>query len=230
MNRLFLAGLLAVSFIFSCKNEAPPASQPSAKTENPTAEIAQTGGKKTILFFGNSLTAAYGLKPTEGFPAIIQQKMDSLRLDFKVVDAGVSGNTTADGKSRIGWVLQQQIDVFVLELGGNDALRGLPVADAKANLQAIIDQVKTKNPQVLLVIAGMQAPPNLGKVYATDFKKMYPDLARSNSALLIPFLLEGVGGEYDLNQKDGIHPTAKGHKMVAENVWKIIGPTLQKAI
>lgn len=230
MNRLFLAGLLAVSLFFSCKNDAPTSQPTAPQAENSTAETAKTGSKKTILFFGNSLTAAYGLKPTEGFPAIIQQKLDSLGLDFKVVDAGVSGNTTADGKSRIDWVLKQQIDVFVLELGGNDALRGLPVADAKTNLQAIIDAVKTKNPNVLLVIAGMQAPPNLGKIYATDFKKMYPDLARSNSALLIPFLLEGVGGEYDLNQKDGIHPTAKGHKMVAENVWEIIGPTLQKAI
>ena len=219
---LFFSIIVLFLLVNACKNNSADNKINSEKLTEKTADKKSVINKKTILFFGNSLTAAYGLAPEQGFPNLIQKKLDSLGLNFKVTDAGVSGNTTADGKGRIDWVLQQQIDIFVLELGGNDALRGLPVDVAKANLQAILTAVKTKYPEAKLVIAGMQAPPNLGKKYATDFAKMYPELARENNCALIPFLLENVGGEVDLNQKDGIHPTASGQKIVAANVWAVL--------
>ena len=136
-----------------------------------------------------------------------------------VINAGLSGETTAGGKGRIDWLLKQQIDVFVLELGANDALRGISVKDATNNLQFIIDQVKSKNPNVKLVMVGMQAPPNLGATYTTEFKEMFPKLAAKNNMTLVPFLLDKVGGIPSLNQPDGIHPTAEGAKILADNVW-----------
>jgi acyl-CoA thioesterase-1 len=177
---------------------------------------------KSIVFFGNSLTAGYGVDPSEAFPALIQNKIDSLHLNYKVINAGVSGETSSGGKSRIDWILRQPVDVFVLELGGNDGLRGIPLSETRKNLQAIIDKVKTKYPSAKLVLAGMQIPPNMGQQYSTDFKNIYPELASKNNISLIPFLLKNVGGEVKLNQQDGIHPTAEGHKIVAENVWEIL--------
>jgi acyl-CoA thioesterase-1 len=145
-----------------------------------------------------------------------------LKLPYQVINGGLSGETSAAGKSRIDWLLKQKIDVFVLELGANDGLRGLPVDEAKKNMQEIIDRVKTKYPEVKLVIAGMQMPPNMGATYAADFKNMFPELAEKNKMLLIPFLLDKVGGNSKLNQADGIHPTADGDKILAENVWVVL--------
>ena len=177
---------------------------------------------KTIVFFGNSLTAGYGLEPTEAFPALIQKKIDSLKLPYKVINAGVSGETSAGGNGRIEWILQQPVDVFVLELGGNDGLRGIPTAETRRNLQAIIDKVKAKYPDAKIVIAGMQMPPNMGHIYTAEFRNIFPDFAKKNNIALIPFLLQGVGGEAKLNLEDGIHPTAEGHKILAENVWDML--------
>jgi acyl-CoA thioesterase I len=177
---------------------------------------------KTILFFGNSLTAGYGLDPSEAFPALIQQKIDSAKLPYKVVNAGVSGETSSGGNARIDWILKQPVDVFILELGANDGLRGIPVDETKRNLQAIIDKVKTKYPNAKLVLAGMQVPPNMGQAYATRFRSMFPELASANNMTLVPFLLEGVGGVRELNLQDGIHPTAEGHKIVANTVWGVL--------
>ena len=174
---------------------------------------------KTIVFFGNSLTAGYGLSPNEAFPAIIQNKIDSLGLPYKVINAGVSGETSSGGNGRIDWILRQPLDVFVLELGANDGLRGIPLSETKKSLQSIIDKVKAKYPEAKLVLAGMQIPPNMGVDYTTEFRNIYPELAEKNGGILIPFLLDGVGGELELNQQDGIHPTAEGHHIVAENVW-----------
>jgi acyl-CoA thioesterase-1 len=177
--------------------------------------------KKTIVFFGNSLTAGYGLSPEQAFPALIQKKIDSLGLPYNVTNAGVSGETSSGGLTRIDWILQQPIDIFILELGANDGLRGiLPLSTTKQNLQDIIDRVKAKNPGAKLVLAGMQVPPNMGQKYTAEFRNMFPELAQKNQTALIPFLLEGVGGETNLNQTDGIHPTDEGHRIVAENVWK----------
>jgi acyl-CoA thioesterase-1 len=137
-----------------------------------------------------------------------------------VINAGVSGETSSGGKTRISWILQQPVDIFVLELGANDGLRGIPLSETRKNLQDIIDSVKAQSSEIKLVFAGMQIPPNMGQTYATEFRNMFSELATKNSMTLIPFLLEGVGGEPDLNQADGIHPNVKGSKIVAENVWK----------
>lgn len=204
-------------------NEKAPAAK-SAKTETRTAAPAE---KKTIVFFGNSLTAGYGLSsPTQAFPALIQNKIDSAGLAYTVVNAGVSGETSSGGLSRIDWILRQPLDVFVLELGANDGLRGIQIAETKKNLQAIIDRVKAKYPAAKLVLAGMQLPPNMGQTYATQFRNIYPELATANGLTLIPFLLEGVGGETKLNQEDGIHPTAEGAQVVAQTVWRVLQPVL----
>ena len=181
---------------------------------------------KTILFFGNSLTAGYGLDPVEAFPALIQKKIDSLGLPYMVINAGVSGETTSGGSARIDWILRQPIDVFVLELGANDGLRGIPVTETKKNLQLIIDKVKEKNPETILVLAGMQVPPNMGPQYSKEFREIFPSLAKENNMILIPFLLEGVGGERALNQEDGIHPTAEGHAILADNIWQAMKDSL----
>jgi acyl-CoA thioesterase-1 len=185
---------------------------------------------KTIIFFGNSLTAGYGLDPSQAFPALIQEKIITLGWDFRVINAGLSGETTAGGLRRIDWVLQRPIDVFVLELGANDGLRGLPVEEAQQNLQAIIDRVKQAYPQARIVLAGTQVPPNLGKDYTTRFREVFSELAEKNDAALIPFLLEHVGGVPELNLPDGIHPTPEGHRIVAENVWKVLEPVLRSML
>jgi acyl-CoA thioesterase I len=180
----------------------------------------------TILFLGDSLTAGLGVQESQAYPALIQEKIRAKNLSFEVINAGLSGDTTAGGLSRLDWILQKPIDILVLALGANDGLRGLPVEQMKANLQAIIDKVKAKNPQVKFVVAGMQIPPNLGPDYAAKFAAVFPELAEKNHGVLVPFLLEGVGGHLELNQSDHMHPTPAGHKIVAENVWKILEPLL----
>ena len=181
---------------------------------------------KLILFYGDSLTAGYGLSPEEAFPAKVEKKLNQKGNVCKVVNAGLSGETSAGGLSRLDWVLRQSVDIFVLELGANDGLRGLPLEQTQKNLQAILDKVKRKNPKVKIVIAGMMVPPNMGTDYTTKFQKIFPDLAKKNNATLIPFLLQNVAGDEKLNQADGIHPTAEGHNIVAENVLKVIKPLL----
>ena len=180
-----------------------------------------------MIFFGDSLTAGYGLdSPDEAFPAVIQRKIDDAGRPWRVVNAGLSGETTAGGLRRLDWVLRQPVDIFVLELGGNDGLRGIPVETSRSNLQAMIERIRTRFPNVSIVLAGMQIPTNLGPDYIHQFADMYPALAEKNHTLLIPFLLEGVGGVPSLNQADGIHPTAQGHQIVADTVWRTLQPLL----
>jgi acyl-CoA thioesterase I len=181
---------------------------------------------KVILFFGDSLTAGYGLSPEEAFPALAEKQLVKSGKNVKIVNAGLSGETSAGGLSRIDWVLRQPVDVFVLELGANDGLRGLPVDQTKKNLQAIIDKVKSKNPNVKIVIAGMMVPPNMGNTYTNQFTAIFPEIAKKNKATLMPFLLEGVAGNEKLNQADGIHPNIEGHKIVAGNITKVLTPLL----
>lgn len=188
----------------------------------PLLTQSQDEDKKTILFFGDSITAGLGVEPNQAFPALIQQKIDSLGLNYEVINAGLSGETSAGGLRRIDWVLQRDIDIMILELGGNDGLRGIEISSTKENLQQIIDKAKAKNPEMKIIIAGMQVPPNLGQDYAEEFHDIFPELAQENDLPLIPFILDGVGGEPELNQPDGIHPTAKGHIIVAENVWEVL--------
>jgi len=182
---------------------------------------------RVILFLGDSITAGYGLDLSQAFPALIQQKIDAQRWNFKVINAGQSGDTSAGGLGRMDWLLKNKIDVLVLELGANDGLRGLPVENSKKNLQAIIDRTKDKYPEAKVIIAGMKVPPNMGGDYGRKFEAVFADLAKKNNAPLIPFILEGVGGLPELNLADGIHPTAKGHEIVAANVWKVLEPILR---
>jgi acyl-CoA thioesterase-1 len=182
---------------------------------------------KMILFLGDSITAGYGLDLSEAFPGLIQKKIDAKGWNFKVVNAGQSGDTSAGGLGRLDWLLKNKIDVLVLELGANDGLRGLSVEAMKKNLQAIIDRTKEKYPQARIVIAGMQVPPNMGGDYSRRFEAGFADLAKKNKASFVPFILEGVGGTRELNLADGIHPTAKGHEIVANNVWKVLEPVLR---
>ncbi|MGY3054974.1 acyl-CoA thioesterase-1 [Pedobacter sp. UYEF25] len=218
--------LLIVCFalLLSCQNQQNQSDQADA-TDSATTKATKVSGelKENVLFFGTSLTAGYGLDPTEAYPDLIQNKIDSLHLAYKVINGGLSGETSAAGLERIDWFLKKQpVAIFVLELGANDGLRGLPLKDTKKNLQEIIDRVKAKNKNVKLVMAGMQMPPNLGKKYTADFAAIFPALAEKNKMKLIPFLLEGVAGNPKLNQQDGIHPTAQGDKILAENVWIVL--------
>ncbi|WP_461112871.1 arylesterase [Spirosoma jeollabukense] len=224
-------GLLLLLTVWGCgssgtKNESTSASD-SANTTSAETKTAVPSTKQIVLFYGNSLTAGYGVEPAQAFPALIGKKIDSVGLNYSVVNAGLSGETTAGGKSRIGWVMRKPVSVFVLELGGNDGLRGLPLAATRQNLQAIIDTVRQKSPQVTIVLAGMQIPPNMGTSYAREFRGLFKELADKNKLVLIPFLLEGVGGIPKLNQPDGIHPTPAGHKIVANTVWKVLQPLLK---
>ena len=211
--------LVLLAMLTACENKGGQ----SKETENKeTASQADSQEKKNILFFGNSLTAGLGIEPDEAFPAIIENKIDSLKLPYKVINAGLSGETSAAGKSRINWLLKQKVDVFVLELGANDGLRGIPVTETSKNLQNIIDQVKAKYPDVKLLMTGMEVPPNMGSKYASEFRVIFRQLAEKNKMALVPFLLDKVGGIPDLNQADGIHPTPEGHKILAENVWQVL--------
>jgi acyl-CoA thioesterase-1 len=182
---------------------------------------------KTVLFLGDSITAGYGVDPSEAYPAIIQQKIDARGWPFRVINAGQSGDTTAGGVSRLEWLLKNRIDVLVLELGANDGLRGLPVENMRHNLQTIIDRTRARYPDVKIIIAGMKVPPNWGGEYGRRFEAVFRDLANKNKAGLIPFILEGVGGVRNLNLGDAIHPTTDGHKLVAANVWRVLEPVLK---
>lgn len=181
-----------------------------------------------VLFLGNSLTAGLGLLPEQAYPALVQAKIDSAGLDFRVVNAGVSGATSADGLRLVGGYLDRPVVAVVLELGANDMLRGQDLGATRANLQAIIDSVRARRPGARIVIAGMQAPPNLGPDYTRSFRAIYPALARRNDAALVPFLLAGVAADTALNQADGMHPNAAGERIVADNVWKVLEPVLRR--
>lgn len=183
---------------------------------------------RTILFFGDSLTAGYGLSdPADNaYPALIQKKIDGEHLTWRVVNAGLSGETSAAGLRRVDWILRQHVDIFVLALGANDGLRGISPSVTQENLEQILVRVRAKYPQAKLVLAGMQMPPAMGADYAKAFQAVYPTVAEKNQATLIPFLLANVGGIPKYNQGDRIHPNVEGHALLAENVWKIIRPLL----
>lgn len=224
-----LAGLIGLYGCGDVNTAEQLETEQQARVEVPrTKRATDASGTKTILFFGNSLTAGYGLEPDQAFPALIQQRIDSLDLPYKVINAGVSGETTSGGRSRIDWLLKQPVDVFVLELGANDGLRGVSTEETYNNLKAIIEKVRAKNPDVKVVLAGMQIPPSMGQQYAEDFREVYTRLAEEENVALIPFLLEGVAGNRELNQGDGIHPTEEGQKILAENVWDTLEPIVKE--
>lgn len=218
LNFIYIATIILL-FISACgdKKAAP------VETATTVVRPDSSSTDKTVLFFGDSLTAGYGLDdPSQAYPGVVQNKIDEAKLHYKVVNAGVSGETSAGGKARIAWILKQKVDVFVLELGANDGLRGIPVTETMQNLQGIVDAVKAKYPNAKLVLLGMQVPPNMGNKYAYSFKAIFPGLAAKNNMTFMPFLLKDVGGVPSLNQKDGIHPTAEGAKIVGNNVWQIL--------
>jgi len=223
---LFVITLLACTAI-ACSSKKETKETPEIKsTENNVAKEKPTVG--TIVFFGNSLTAGYGVDPSEAFAGLIQKRIDSLDLKYQVINAGVSGETTASGLSRVEWVVKRQdVDIFILELGGNDGLRGINPKETNKNLRAIIDKVRGIHPNVEIILAGMMVPPNMGADYGDEFQALYPVIAREKSVTLIPFLLKDVGGIKELNLPDGIHPTPKGHKIVAETVWEYLKPKLE---
>ncbi len=227
--------ILTFCILFGCGGETAQPSpdestvsdevRPDAPSANPKSD------RQTVVFLGDSLSAGYGLNDSaDAFPSLIQKKIDELGWKFEVVNAGVSGDTTAGGLRRIDWLLKRPIDVLILELGGNDGLRGVALDETRRNLQGIIDRARAKYPDVSIVVAGMMIPPNLGPEYTGDFNSIFPELARRNDAALIPFLLDGVGGRPDLNQPDGIHPTEEGHRIVADLVWNYLKPVLERRL
>jgi len=228
------AALGALLLLSACSKpnagaESSAADTTSSATEAHPAVASDTAhAAPVVLFVGTSLTAGYGLAPEQAYPARIQQKIDSAGLGYRVVNAGVSGETSAGALRRMPWLLKQPFDVFVLETGANDMLRGTELDSTRANIQAIIDQVKGARPDARIVLVGMLAPPNLGPEYTAKFRSLYPELAQKNHLVLVPFLLEGVAGVRDLNQPDGIHPNARGEMILAETVWQTLGPVLER--
>ncbi len=221
--RIALCAALTALLLTACdggERNAAVAGEPAAPPDpDPAAPV--------VLFLGTSLTAGYGVLPEEAYPALIQEKIDSAGLPHRVINAGVSGETSAGALRRVDWLLRQPFQVLVLETGANDMLRGFDVDTTRANLQAIIDRIEAARPDAQIVLAGMLALPNLGSEYVREFRRIYPELAERNDLPLVPFLLEGVGGVSDLNLPDGIHPNAEGHQRIAENVWEVLEPELR---
>jgi acyl-CoA thioesterase-1 len=195
--------------------------QPHEKLPVPTPAGTSTD-RPAVVFLGTSLTAGLGLEPEQAYPALIQAKIDSAGLGYRVVNAGVSGETSAGARRRTDWLLREPVAVLVVETGANDGLRGLPPDSLRANIQAIFDRTRELRPEATLVLIGMRVPPNYGRAYSRRFEEVYPELARANGAELVPFLLEGVGGVSSLNQPDGVHPTAEGQRRMAETVWRAL--------
>jgi acyl-CoA thioesterase-1 len=203
--------------------ERPAVAAPAGDARNaPTAEA-----RPRIVILGDSLTAGLGLAPEQAYPTLLQRRLDDEGLKYQVVNAGVSGDTSAGGLSRLDWALEGDVRVLVVALGGNDALRGLPVEELKRNLSDIIERAQAR--RVHVVLAGMEAPPNYGQAYLVSFHEIYPDLAKQYKIPLVPFLLQGVAGIDSLNQRDGIHPTAEGARMVADNIWPVLRPMLKSS-
>jgi acyl-CoA thioesterase I len=223
MNRLVLVlGLVMLGL--GCKRDETPG-QPA--NQHPTVQPPALSGP-TIVFLGTSITAGLGLDPSQAYPAVIQGRLDSLKLRYQVINAGVSGETSAGALQRIDWLLRQKPAILVVETGANDGLRGQDPVSVKANIQAIIDRVREKSPGTRIVLAGMRTLSNMGEPYLQEFVKIYPELAQANGLPLIPFILEGVGGVDSLNQADGIHPTPLGQRIVADNVWRVLEPLVSR--
>jgi len=207
----------------------PPASAARAQSAAPMppdAASAPVAARPRIVVLGDSLTAGLGLPPAQSYPTLLQQKLDAGGFDYQVVNAGVSGDTSAGGLSRLDWALDGDVRVLIVALGGNDGLRALPVDELKQNLSRIIERAQARHIQVLLT--GMEAPPNFGRDYIVAFHQVYPAVARQYQIPLVPFLLDGVAANPALNQPDGIHPTAEGARMVADTVWAGLKPLIEQ--
>ena len=219
LRHLFLSGLVAA--LCGCD-------QPKDEAAATSAPADTTSPRPAILFLGTSLTAGYGVGPDRAYPALIQQKIDAAGLDYRVINAGVSGETSAGALRRVDWLLQQPVSVLVVETGANDGLRGLPADSLRSNIQAILDRARQLQPSARVILLGMRIPPNYGRAYSQQFQGLYTDLAGANRVALVPFLLEGVGGISALNQPDGVHPTAEGQRRMADTVWRVLEPVLRE--
>lgn len=206
----WIAGFFLIAACARREPSPAPATSPSS-SESPA-----------IVFLGDSLTAGYGLDPEEAYPALIGEKIQAAHLAYHVINAGVSGDTTAGGLRRLEWALKARPKILVVALGANDGLRGLAVAETRKNLEAIIRQSQAAGCRV--VLAGMKLPVNYGEEFRAPFERMYPELAKARGVALIPFLLKGVGGHPELNQADGLHPNREGHRRIAETVWPVLQP------
>jgi acyl-CoA thioesterase-1 len=202
---------------------------PGAPPESKSQGTAAADGRPAILFLGTSLTAGLGLDPDQAYSALIQRKLDSAGLRWRAINGGVSGETSAGALRRLGWILHPDVRVLMVETGANDGLRGLDVDSTRANLEGIVRQARTAVPGIRIVLAGMEAPPNLGATYTSRFRAVFRDLARREHLAFIPFILAGVGGVDSLNQADGIHPNVKGERIVAANVWRVLEPVIREA-
>lgn len=222
LHRISLSLITSLFTVAVLLSSCGSSSEQKQAEEVSTESTQATTKQKTILFFGNSLTAGYGIDQDEAFAGLTQSRIDSLGKDYRVINGGLSGETTAGGLSRLDWFLEEEPYIFILELGGNDGLRGIQLSETKSNLLAIIDKVRSKYPDTKIILAGMQIPPNMGQEYTDEFKAIYPAVAAEKNVTLIPFLLEGVAGNPELNLPDGIHPTEEGHKIVMETVWPYI--------
>lgn len=244
---LYLLFGLSVLWLVGCgpdRSNPPSDASPQADTASvDTTTRTQANAASTVdadeaedaalhvMVVGNSIAAGYGLSPEEAFPAHLQAKADSAGYDVHVTNAGLSGETTAGGLRRLPWLLRTPVDIVVLELGGNDGLRGIDPSTTQENLTAMVDTTLARYPDAEVLLAGMQVPPNLGEDYTERFRNVFPTIAENREAVtLIPFVLEGVGGNPELNQPDGIHPTAKGQRIVAQNVWQYLESMLERRL
>ena len=239
VQRRWTASLLTVLALGAgCKSSKADESAAAADTvtkasTSPRADSLRTAAptvaaSHSVVFIGTSLTAGLGLNPDSAYPQLIQEKIEAAHLPFEVVNAGVSGETTAGLLRRLDWLLRGNFDVVVVESGANDGLRGTPVATVRQNLRAILSRIRSAHPDAKVLLVQMEAPPNLGPQYTTAFHDLYAEVARENGATLMPFLLQGVAGDRELNQADGIHPNQRGEHIVADNVWKSLEPVLNQ--
>ena len=209
-----------LAFTVGCGSPSRPSPSPGSAAPSPADE------RPVALFLGTSLTAGYGLDPSEAYPALVQRKIDAAGLRYRVVNAGVSGETSAGALARLDWLLRQRVAVLVVETGANDGVRGIDPGAVRSNIRAILERARRQEPAPRIVLVGMRALVNMGAEYGKSFRSLYPELARDSGAVLVPFLLKGVAGERELNQDDGIHPTAEGQRLMAETVWKYLEPLL----
>lgn len=224
----FTVYLSIIIILASCSTSTKKDNKTVKKNNSDETEV-RAKDKPVILFFGNSITAGYGIDPENAFSSLIQERLDSQNYNYLVINAGLSGETTASGFSRVSWVLKTVPEIFVLELGANDGLRGIDVNETRKNLKLIIQKVKELSPEVKILLAGMEVPPSMGEDYAGSFRKIFPEVSETEEVSLIPFILDKVAGEPELNLPDGIHPTEEGHQIVAETVWTYLKPLLQKS-
>jgi acyl-CoA thioesterase-1 len=235
VQRLVVYGFAITVVVLACGKSQPTpdtarsqASPGASLATGTAAAVTATDSLRTLLFLGTSLTAGLGLDPDDAYPMLIQRKLDSARMRYRVVNAGVSGETSSGLLRRVDWLLQQRLDVVVVETGANDGLRGVPVSTMRDNLQQIITRIRAAQPAATIALVQMEALPNMGKGYTDSFRAAFPELVKANpGVVLVPFLLDGVAGNRDLNQGDGIHPNEEGERIVAENVWKALKPLLR---